>query len=235
VQRVDDSPLFPSRPESGTGGAGRGAGDDLGVAANNAPAILFLSDPRGAITYVTRRWHAASGQPVGEALGAGWLEAVHPEDRALVADSFRAAHEKREPFTADFRLRDEGAGHRWVTAAGRPLFDAAGDLAGFAGSVLDVDDRKRAELALRRAQQVARFLANASVALTDLSDPRAILKKVAGLCVPFLADWCVVDVARDDSSLERLVVVHGEPVAAPARRPGRPRQGDPVRRAGAGR
>jgi PAS domain S-box-containing protein len=90
-----------------------------------------------------------------------------------------------------------------------PIRDAAGRIIGASKIARDITDRKRAEAALRRAQQVSRFLANTSVALTDLSDPRTILRKAASLAVPFFADWCAVDLTSDDG-MERLLVMHSE-------------------------
>lgn len=92
-----------------------------------------------------------------------------------------------------------------------PVRDASGTIIGASKIARDITDRKLAEMALRRAQQVARFLANASVALTDMSDARTILHKAASLAVPFFADWCAVDILDEDGALERLVVAHSEP------------------------
>ena len=72
------------------------------------------------------------------------------------------------------------------------------------GMVTDVDDRKRAEEALR-------FLAEASEVLSSSLDYRETLASVAHLAVPTLADWCVVDILAEDGSLERLAVAHSNP------------------------
>ena len=96
-----------------------------------------------------------------------------------------------------------------------PIRAASGAIIGASKIARDITDRKKTELALRRAQQVARFMANVSLALgADLSDHRTILHKVASLSVPFFADWCTADIVGEDGVLERLVVVHGEPSKA---------------------
>ena len=138
--------------------------------AESAPAILWITDPTGACTFMSRRWEECTGQPPGAALDAGWLEMLHPDDRQKASDVLRGATERREPFGVDYRLRQTSGEYRWVIDAGRPQLGPGGDFLGFVGAVIDIDDRKRAEIALRRTQQVARFLANASVALTDMSD-----------------------------------------------------------------
>jgi PAS domain S-box-containing protein len=177
----------------------------------NAPALLWATGADSRCTGVSLDWHARTGQAAEEALAHGWLEVVHPEDRPQVIETLRAAHARREPFTADVRLRQANGAYRWVALSGRPQ-DGPQGFAGFLGLALDIDERKRVELALRRTQQGARFLANASMALTDMADSNSILRKVASLAVPFLADWCAVDVVReDDGGLARLAVLHSEP------------------------
>src|SRR5215217_3902593 len=69
----------------------------------------------------------------------------------------------------------------------------------------DVTERKRTE-------EAQRFLAEVGATLASSLDYRTTLASVARLAVPYLADWCVVDVLKEeDGSLERLVVAHKDP------------------------
>ena len=67
--------------------------------------------------------------------------------------------------------------------------------------------RHEAELAHRRLA----FLAEASTLLATSLDYESTLRAVARLAVPHLADWCVVDVAVENSRLERIAVAHIDP------------------------
>jgi signal transduction histidine kinase len=64
---------------------------------------------------------------------------------------------------------------------------------------------------LKRAEQRMSFVARASATLGDSIDYPATLARVAELCVPYLADWCVVDVLEADSNLRRVAVAHQDP------------------------
>jgi PAS domain S-box-containing protein len=199
------------------GGSGDPAGTDavhFRVLADRAPAILWRTGPDGDCTFLSRRWCEVTGRPAESGLGNGWLDAVHPEDREHASAVFRDALARREPYGTDFRLRAADEAYTWVLVAARPCFEDDGTFAGFVGAVFDITDRKRAEIALRRTEQTARFLANASVALAGIAESRAVLRKVASLAVPLFADWCAVDVVRDDGGLERLSVVHSDPSRA---------------------
>jgi signal transduction histidine kinase len=69
------------------------------------------------------------------------------------------------------------------------------------GVGMDITHRKRAE-------QIARFLADASAALSLLVDFDSTLQKVAALAVPHFADWASVDVLESDGTLRRVAVAH---------------------------
>ena len=183
----------------------------IAALADIAPTILWISDASGGLRFISRRWQECTGQATEAALDDGWVACVQPDQAQHVQAVLQAAAAKREAFAVDYRLRHADGAYRWVSASGRPHCGPGADFLGFIGTVVDIDDRKRAELALRRTQQAARFLANASMALADMSDPRSALGKVASLAVPFFADWCAVDLVSEDGGLERLVVVHSEP------------------------
>jgi PAS domain S-box-containing protein len=184
--------------------------DRFEAVADSVPAMLWVTDAGGACTFLSRAWYEFTGQSSAAGLQFGWLEAVHPEDRDHARHVFEAAQQRKDQFWNDYRVRRADGSYGWALAGGRPHF--AGDsFLGYVGIVMDITDRKRAEGALRRTEQTSRFLANVSVALSDMSEYRAALRKLASLAVPFFADWCAVDVAGADGLLERLVVAHTRP------------------------
>jgi GAF domain-containing protein len=71
------------------------------------------------------------------------------------------------------------------------------------------DYQRQARLAEDR-----RLIAEASEVLSSSLDYETTLANVAQLVVPRFADWCVVDVARDDGSIDRLAVAHADPAKA---------------------
>jgi PAS domain S-box-containing protein len=88
--------------------------------------------------------------------------------------------------------------------------------------------RHEAELAHRRLA----FLAEASTLLATSLDYESTLRAVARLAVPHLADWCVVDVAVENSQLERIAVAHIDPdkigLVAELERRWPPQETDPI-------
>lgn len=122
--------------------------------ADHAPVMLWVTDADGACTYLNKGWYDFTGQTEHEALGAGWLDAVHPEDRDWAGETFLAANARREPFRLEYRLRRHDGAERWAIDAASPRFAADGAFLGYIGSVLDITERKEAEL-LAKAREVA--------------------------------------------------------------------------------
>ena len=63
----------------------------------------------------------------------------------------------------------------------------------------------------RLAGRQQRFLAEAGAILASSLDHETTLSSVAQLCVPDLADWCVIDVRNEDGSFNRVAAVHSDP------------------------
>jgi len=173
--------------------------------ADTAPVALWLTDPGGVCVFLSRQWYESTGQTEAEALGLGWTEATHPDDREEAGRAFVAADAARAPFRTEYRLRTADGSYRWAIDAGRPRFSPAGVYLGMVGVVFDIEDRKQAENALRDADRKKdEFLA---LLAHELRNPLAPLRN--GLQVMRLAadDPAAVAKARDmmDRQLAHMV------------------------------
>ena len=100
---------------------------------------------------------------------------------------------------------------RVIDDSAAPIRNAQGEVAGVVLVFRDISERRRAGEALRRSEQTARFLAQASADLAELTDHESTLQKVTSIAVPSFADWCAVDLLEPDGTLRRLVVTHADP------------------------
>jgi PAS domain S-box-containing protein len=116
--------------------------------------ILWATSSSGDCSFITHGWQDYTGQPVEQALGRGWLERVHTDDRERARRIVDDAAERKEPFVLDCRLQRRDGEYRWALAAGRPRFDERGEFLGFVGSVIDAHERKLAENALRESEAI---------------------------------------------------------------------------------
>ena len=126
--------------------------------ADNTPMMMWVTDPTGYCTYLNKTWYQFTGQTEAEAEGLGWLDATHPDDRARAEEDFLTANAAQAPFQAEYRLRRADGVYRWAIDAASPRFAANGAYLGYVGSVIDIDDRREIEDALRASESDLRAL-----------------------------------------------------------------------------
>ena len=145
--------------------AGRLVAERFRSLADAAPAMLWMTEPDGSCSFLSRDWYDFTGQEGTAALDAEWLDAVHPDDRAMAEAAFASARSKHAPASLEYRLRRRDGEYRWALDSGRPLLGADGELLGYVGSVVDITERKREELGLRRSREQLELLSDTVPAL----------------------------------------------------------------------
>jgi PAS domain S-box-containing protein len=116
------------------------------------PAVVWVAMPDGSNGYVNSRFVAYSGMVPAQTAGTGWREAVHPNDIQAHDKKWHASVASGEPLENEVRFRGAHGEYRWHLNRGLPLRDAEGNIIKWYGVVTDIDDRKRAEEALRRSE-----------------------------------------------------------------------------------
>jgi PAS domain S-box-containing protein len=108
--------------------------------------------------YWTERIAPLFGHAEGELETAydNFLAAIHPDDRQAVNDAVNACVERDVPYDIEHRVVWPDGTVRWLLERGAVVRDAAGRPLQMLGVVQDIDDRKRAELALAERERQLR-------------------------------------------------------------------------------
>ncbi|MCB0166181.1 MAG: PAS domain S-box protein [Anaerolineae bacterium] len=117
--------------------------------ADNAPVMIWVTELDGTCTYISKTWYEFTGQTPQTALGFGWFEVVHPNDRQITEKSFLEAIKKHQPFRLEYRLRRNDDEYRWMLDSASPRLNSEGEFLGYIGSVIDIHERKEEEKAKR--------------------------------------------------------------------------------------
>ncbi|HET6467720.1 MAG TPA: PAS domain S-box protein [Geminicoccaceae bacterium] len=110
-----------------------------------ALAAIVWTTPADGLVDDMPGWRVLTGQTAAEVRGWGWLEALHPDDRARTRAAWAAAVARRTAYDAEYRLRGRDGGYRWYNGRGVPVLDEGGRVREWAGVCIDIDVRKRAE------------------------------------------------------------------------------------------
>jgi PAS domain S-box-containing protein len=126
--------------------------DRLRRVINTIPAHVWSSLPDGSVDFINQRLLESTGLSIEALLGSGWQSIVHPEDRARYAAQWKAALAAGEPLEIEVRVWTAQRDYRWLLVRNVPLRDGLGGIVKWYGTGIDIEDRKRAEDALRKAQ-----------------------------------------------------------------------------------
>jgi|CXWL01.1.fsa_nt_gi diguanylate cyclase (GGDEF)-like protein/PAS domain S-box-containing protein len=133
----------------------RGSNERYRSLSEASPLGVFETDATGACTYVNQRAQEIAGQPLERCLGPGWALLIHPADIAHVHDLWSAAATGVHEFEAEYRMVLAGS-ESWVHVKAVPVAGDDGRISMFVGSVEDITQRRLAEDALRRSEQLFR-------------------------------------------------------------------------------
>ena len=162
--------------------------------------IVWSNTPDGRVDEDSPSWRAFTGQTYEEWRGFGWLDAVHPDDRATTKAAWLACVATKTLFEARYRLRRADGHYRWTDVRGVPILDAAGAIREWIGTNTDIHEIVLAEAEL--AQRLEREKRNAAL-LAKVAQAARKLQTV--LWTGDLAD-VLVDEVRDILQAHRAVV-----------------------------
>jgi len=143
--------------------------------ADAMPQIVWTARPDGYLDYYNERWYEFTGLSRGTSGETGWEQILHPDDVQRCRETWNAAVGSGTPYNIEYRLRDGSENRwRWFLARALPVRDADGKIAKWFGSSVDIDDQKRVEDDLRRANlDLEQFAFSAS---HDLQEPLRTVK-----------------------------------------------------------
>lgn len=118
-----------------------------------APVGIFHADPLGKCTYVNECWCQIAGITASAAMGEGWAQALHPEDRDKVADEWYRSTQANRPFHLEYRFLRSDSTIKWVFGQSNAEFDGEGRITGYIGTITDISDRKKSEADILKLNQ----------------------------------------------------------------------------------
>lgn len=130
----------------------RKAEGELRLAVNTIPALVWTALPDGSLDFINQRWQEI-GLSLDDLRGSEWINVLHPDERGEVADRWRTAVETGTPYENIERVGRADGEYRWFLSRAQPLRDELGNIVKWYGTDTDIEDQKRAEVALRVSEQ----------------------------------------------------------------------------------
>ncbi len=127
--------------------------DSYRTLVENIPGTVFRSQVEAPwlVQHISPGIEALVGEPPHRFLSGeiGYRQFAHPDDRAMVVDAIDKAVAEHGTYNLEYRVRSTDHRIRWVAERGRATYAQSGAPQWIDGVILDVTDRKVAELAIR--------------------------------------------------------------------------------------
>ena len=175
------------------------------------PAFVRTANPDGSIDFVSQSWLDYVGLSREEWVGWGWMDKVHPEDHDRVVESRRQMMATGEPRERELRIRQANGEYRWFLSRHEPLRDEKGKIIKWYSVMVDIEDKKRAEVRLRQAldeiKKLQNQLSKENIVLREEVDRTSMFEEIVGASPALKAVLARIDkVAPTDS----IVFITGE-------------------------
>ena len=115
------------------------------------PQTPWVMDAAGQNISVSSRWQTLTNLTADQARGHGWMDAVHPEDRARILPMIERCLSSGELIDVEYRITRDGLQWEWMRSRGAPRRNTAGEIIRWYGSVESIHEHKQALEELRQS------------------------------------------------------------------------------------
>jgi PAS domain S-box-containing protein len=169
------------------------------------PVLAWTARPDGSVDFFNFQWLAYTGLSETQALEWAWMAAIHPDDQDAVAQRWRDTVARGAPVEIELRLRRFDGAYRWFLIRANAVRDESGGIQKWCGTNTEIEDRRRAEQAVRDSETSFRLIIDSVPGLLFTMTPSGEVEFVNGTLLEYfgktiqeLKSWKASDAVHPD-------------------------------------
>jgi len=175
------------------------------------PAFVVSALPDGSVDFLSQSLLDYTGVSKEQWLGWGWRDIAHPEDADRVVNKWRVALACGEPLEVEVRYRRADGKYRWYLGRQVPQRDDKGNIVKWYGTLHDIEDRRQAEVALRKSEERNRTLLQINNAIITNLTQQGLLHSISEVLHRVISfDRCAITLYQPERDTFRFLAVEGD-------------------------
>jgi PAS domain S-box-containing protein len=183
----------------------RNSENKLRTIIDTIPGFVCTLSAAGEVELVNRQVLEYFGKTMEELKNWATSNVVHPDDLPRAVDAWKHSIETGQPYDLELRQRRADGVYRWFQSRALPMRDTEGRITGWHMLLTDIDDRKRAEEALRLNEQDLRLIVDSIPGFVSTANAAGEIELVNrqvleyfGMTIEELKNWTTSDNIHPD-------------------------------------
>lgn len=140
---------------------------------NSVHEIIFKTNSEGEFTFLNPAWEQVTGFSVEKSVGTLLFNYIIPDEREYGRQKFFASRLVNGEYQLSFEVRfltSQGS-FTWIEIFATVCYDEKGEVEGIYGTLIDIHQRKMAELAQKESEEKFRLMSETMSDLVSLHEP----------------------------------------------------------------
>ncbi|MGE5681338.1 MAG: PAS domain S-box protein [Bacillota bacterium] len=123
------------------------------IISETLPVGIWIAGADGKNKYSSKSLLKFTGMTQDEISSNGWSHLIHPDDREQMYEKWKRSIHSGLKWEAEFRMLNADGGYHMVLSKAEPVKDPQGAIINWAGIILDLEERNKAERSRRETEE----------------------------------------------------------------------------------